>query len=176
MGLAWLFFCDRSDGFRWPALWLWIYRLPGQGPQCPVRELEHLRPETIEGPDKIGLSEIVRHRQTWAIVCGKFLVDPIWWFYLFWIPDFLERRHGLSLGQIGLPILIIYVLADFGSVAGGWLSSFLLRRGKTVNLARKVALLVCAAIFLVVASRVDSLWTAVLLIGLAAATRFSANF
>ena len=173
------FFSIGAMGFAGLALWLWIYRVPEQRPQCSARELEHLRPETIERPDKIGLSEIVRHRQTWAIVCGKFLVDPIWWFYLFWIPDFLERRHGLSMGQIGLPILVIYVLADFGSVAGGWLSSFLLRRGKTVNMARKVALLVCAVsvVPIVLASRVDSLWTAVLLIGLAACGHqgFSAN-
>ena len=128
---------------------------------------------------KTGLPEIIWNRQTWAFVSGKFLIDPIWWFYLFWIPDFLERRHGLSLRQIGLPILVIYVQADVGSIAGGWLSSFLLHHGKSVNMARKTALLVCALsiVPIIFAARVESTWAAVLLIGLATAGHqgFSTN-
>jgi ACS family hexuronate transporter-like MFS transporter len=173
------FFSVGAVGFVGLALWLWLYRPPEEHAQCSTEELQHIRSDGAESSGRFNLREILRHRQTWAFVSGKFLIDPIWWFYLFWIPDFLERRHGLSLRQIGLPILVIYVLADFGSVAGGWLSSFLLQRGKTVNLARKTALLVCAicVVPIIFASRVNSVWAAVLLVGLAAAAHqgFSTN-
>jgi ACS family hexuronate transporter-like MFS transporter len=173
------FFAVGALGLVGLALWLWLYHPPEQHRQCSAQELQHIQSDKTVSSGKINLRELLGHRQTWAFVSGKFLIDPIWWFYLFWIPDFLERRHGLSLRQIGLPIVVIYVLADFGSVAGGWLSSWLLHRGKTVNLARKAALLVCAisVVPIIFASRVDSLWTAVLLIGVAAAGHqgFSAN-
>jgi ACS family hexuronate transporter-like MFS transporter len=173
------FFAVGALGFVGLALWLWLYRPPEEHAQCSSEELQHIRSDGAEISGKFNVREILRHRQTWAFVSGKFLIDPIWWFYLFWIPDFLERRHGLSLRQIGLPILVIYVLADFGSVAGGWLSSFLLHRGKSVNLARKTALLVCAicVVPIIFASRVNSVWAAVLLVGLAAAAHqgFSTN-
>jgi len=107
------------------------------------------------------------------------VTDPIWWLYLFWIPDFFSRLYGLSLVQLGAPLVTIYLMADVGSVGGGWLSSSLIRRGWTVNAARKTAMLVCAVavIPIVAASRVQSLWSAVALIGLAAAAHqgWSAN-
>ena len=107
------------------------------------------------------------------------MIDPIWWFYLFWVPDFLQRKHGLSLMKIGVPIMVIYVIADVGSVAGGWLSSWMIARGKSVNVARKTAMLICAlcVVPIVFAYRIESMWGAVLLIGLAAAAHqgFSAN-
>jgi ACS family hexuronate transporter-like MFS transporter len=128
---------------------------------------------------KIKWARLIPHRQTWAFVVGKFMTDPIWWFYLFWIPDFLQRRHGLALMNIRLPIVVIYVIADVGSVAGGWFSSWLIQRGKSVNVARKSALLICAVcvVPIVFAYNMESLWGAVLLIGLAAAAHqgFSAN-
>ncbi len=128
---------------------------------------------------KIKWARLIPHRQTWAFVVGKFMTDPIWWFYLFWIPDFLQRRHGLALMNIRLPIVVIYVIADVGSVAGGWFSSWLIHRGKSVNMARKSALLICAVcvVPIVFAYNMESLWGAVLLIGLAAAAHqgFSAN-
>jgi ACS family hexuronate transporter-like MFS transporter len=110
---------------------------------------------------------------------GKFMTDPIWWFYLFWVPDFLQRQHGLKLMQIGAPIMVIYVIADVGSVAGGWLSSWLIHQGRSVNFARKTALLICAVAVIPIAFayRIESTWGAVLLVGLAAAAHqgFSAN-
>ena len=81
------------------------------------------------------------YRQTWAFAVAKFLTDPIWWMYLFWMPDFFSRTYGLSLLQLGPPIIVIYLVADVGSVGGGWLSSSLIRRGWTVNAARKTAML-----------------------------------
>src|SRR5260370_18927354 len=107
------------------------------------------------------------------------MIDPIWWFYLFWIPDYLQREHGLHLTQIGLPILVIYVIADLGSIGGGWLSCTLVRRHFSGNAARKWAMLSCGVSVLPVAIvfRVSGLWPATLLIGLAAAGHqgFSAN-
>jgi len=99
-------------------------------------------------------------RQTWTFAAGKFLTDPIWWFYLFWIPDYMQRQHGLVLSKIGPPIFVIYVISDIGSVAGGWISSFLLRRGLSVNASRKWAMLVCAICVLPIAaaSRLSGLW------------------
>jgi ACS family hexuronate transporter-like MFS transporter len=173
------FFAVGAIGFVGLALWLWLYRPPEQHANCSEKELEYIRSDGGKSVGKTRLTEIIWNRQTWAFVSGKFLIDPIWWFYLFWIPDFLERRHGLSLRQIGLPILVIYLLADVGSVAGGWLSSFLLHHGKSVNMARKTALLVCALsiVPIIFAARVESTWAAVLLIGLATAGHqgFSTN-
>jgi len=119
------------------------------------------------------------HRQTWAFAGGKFLIDSDMVFYLFWVPDFLQRQHGLRLMQIGVPILVITFIADIGSVAGGWLSSSLIQRGVSVNAGRKIAMLACAVsvVPIAFAYRVSGLWPAVLLIGLAAAGHqgFSAN-
>jgi ACS family hexuronate transporter-like MFS transporter len=110
---------------------------------------------------------------------GKFITDPIWWFYLFWAPDFLQRRHGLHLSQIGPPLMVIYLVSDIGSVGGGWLSSWLIQRGASINAGRKIAMLICAiaVVPVIFADRAAGLWTAVLLIGLAAAAHqgFSAN-
>ena len=175
------FFAVGSLGFVGLVLWLWIYRAPPQQAPQQADELAVAiaEPITHAAATRVRWIDLLAYRQTLAFVCGKFLIDPIWWFYLFWVPDFLQRRHGLSLGKIGLPILVIYVLADLGSIAGGWLSSFLIQRGKSVNVARKTALLVCAisVIPIIFASRVESLWAAVLLIGLAAAGHqgFSSN-
>jgi ACS family hexuronate transporter-like MFS transporter len=112
-------------------------------------------------------------------VIGTFLSSPIWWFYLYWIPDFLHKRHGLDLLQLGPPLVAIYLMTDVGSIGGGWLSSWLLRRGWSVNAARKVAMLACAICVVPVfaASMVQDLWVATILIGLAASAHqgFSAN-
>ena len=121
------------------------------------------------------------HRQTWAFALGKFLTDPWWWFYLFWVPTFLNTQFGVSVNasQIGPPMVVIYTLASVGSIGGGWLSSHLIKRGWSVNASRKTAMLVCAlaVVPIVFASKVANEWSAVLLIGLAAAAHqgFSAN-
>jgi MFS transporter, ACS family, hexuronate transporter len=178
-GWRWAFVIIGSLGFAWLALWLLLYQKPEDHPRCSKSELEYIRGDAPQPTEKIKWLSLLPFRQTWAIACGKFLTDPIWWFYLFWVPDFLERRHGVHLAQIGLPITVIYVISDIGSVAGGWFSSFLIQRGVSVNVGRKIAMLVCAIgiIPIVFAYRVSGLWPAVLLVGLAAAGHqgFSAN-
>src|ERR1700680_240304 len=171
LGWRWAFLLTGSLGFAWLILWLWFYRKPEQHPFCTRGEREYIQSDLVEQTGKIKWSQLLPHRQTWAYAAGKFMIDPIWWFYLFWIPDYLQREHGLHLTQIGLPILVIYVISDLGSIGGGWLSSALIRRHFSVNAARKWAMLVCALCVLPVAVvyRVSGLWPGTLLIGLAAA-------
>lgn len=179
-GWRWAFVVTGGIGFLWLAAWLAVYQKPEQHPRLGAPEFQYIRSDPPErSAAKIPWLQLLPHRQTWAFIAGKFIIDPIWYFYLFWIPDFLQRRHGLSLATIGLPIVAIYVLSDIGSVAGGGLSSWLLGRGRSVNTARKTAMFVCAAsaVPIVFAYRTQNLWTATLLIGLAAAAHqgFSAN-
>lgn len=130
---------------------------------------------------KIPWCELLRHRQTWAFAAGKFLTDPIWWLYLFWVPDFLNRTYQveITVSKMGPPLVVIYLIADIGSIGGGWISSHLLQRGWTVNAARKLALLVCALSVTPIVFAASGLgqWTAVMLISLAAAAHqgWSAN-
>jgi len=179
LGWRWTFVIIGSLGFAWLALWLLVYQRPEDHPRCSQAELEYIRGGRPQPVKKIRWLSLFPFRQTWAFACGKFLTDPIWWFYLFWVPDFLERQHGLHLAQIGVPIVVIYLISDFGSVAGGWLPSFLIRRGASLNAGRKIAMLICAVSItpIAFAYRVSGLWPAVLLIGLAAAGHqgFSAN-
>lgn len=139
------------------------------------------RSEVLAAPatsGKIRWGILLRYKQTWAFATGKFMIDPIWWFYLFRIPDYWQREHGLHLTQIGLPILAICVISGIGSI-GGWLSSSLIKRGFSVSAARKWAMFLCALCVLPITTvyRISGLWPATLLIGLAAAGHqgFSAN-
>lgn len=166
-------------GFVWLVFWLLIYRKPEEHPRVSRAELQYIRSDPQPSAGKIKWAALLPLRQTWAFALGKFLTDPIWWFYLFWVPGFFQSQHGLALTRIGAPIVVIYLLSDVGSVAAGWLSSSLIKRGRTANAARKFAMLVCAigVIPVVFAYRVESTWSAVFLIGLAAACHqgFSAN-
>ena len=178
-GWRWAFVVTGGIGFVWVVLWLLLYRKPEEHRRVSKAELAYIRSDPAKPGGHIKWLSLVSYRQTWAFVVGKFLIDPIWWFYLYWIPDFLQRNHGLALMQIGVPIMVIYVISDGGSVAGGWFSSMLIKRGKSVNGARKSAMLICALFILpiMLAYRVESLWGAVLIIGLAAGGHqgFSAN-
>src|SRR3977135_990865 len=150
-------------GFVWLIFWLLLYRKPHEHPRVSPAELDYIRSDPSESVGKIKWSALLPHRQTYTFVVGKFLTDPIWWFYLFWIPDFLQRQHGLVLTKIGAPIAVIYLISDVGSVAGGWLSSRLIRRGTTVNAARKITMLICALCVtpIIFAYKIESLWAAV---------------
>jgi ACS family hexuronate transporter-like MFS transporter len=171
LGWRWAFLFTGGLGFAWLILWLSVYRKPEHHPHCTHDEKIYIQSDPAEPAGKIKWMELLPQRQMWAYAAGKFLIDPIWWFYLFWIPDYLQRRHGLHLTQIGLPILVIYLISDFGSIAGGWLSSTLIRRGHSLNAGRKWAMLICAVSVIPVAFvfRISGLWPATLLLGLAAA-------
>ncbi|MGH7494754.1 MAG: MFS transporter [bacterium] len=178
-GWQWAFIATGAIGFLWLFFWLPLYHPPGEHPRLSPTELAHIRSDPPEPVTPIPWIKLFPHRQTWAFTIGKFMTDPIWWLYLFWIPDFFQRNHGLNLTSIGLPIIIIYVVADIGSIGGGWLSSSLIKRGWTVNRARKCAMLLCAlaVVPIVFAAKVSNLWLAVALVSLAAAAHqgWSAN-
>jgi MFS transporter, ACS family, hexuronate transporter len=159
--------------------WLLIYRRPQEHPRLSRQELRYIQSDPIEPTVKIPWARLLPHRQTWAFLIGKFLTDPIWWFFLFWLPKFLYTEHGVSLIALGPPLLVIYNAACVGSVFGGWLPARLLKAGWSVNRARKTAMLVCAVavVPIVAAAHVKGLWTAVALVSLAVAAHqgWSAN-
>ena len=159
--------------------WVRMYRKPQEHPRLSAAELHYIQSDAVEPAAKIPWTRLLPHRQTWAFLIGKFLTDPIWWFFLFWLPKFLYTQHGLSLTGLGLPLVVIYNAACVGSICGGWLPAKLLKAGWSVNRARKTAMLVCAlaVVPIVVAAHVKGLWTAVALISLAAAAHqgWSAN-
>ena len=173
------FFVSGAAGLLWFALWMIVYRDPEKHPRCSPRELAYIRDGDAQRSADVGWASLIKFRQTWAFLIAKFLTDPVWWFYLFWLPGFLQKEHGLNLAQLGLPLVAIYAISDAGSVAGGWLSSRLIKAGFSVNAARKAAMLVCAACVVPIISVYSgkALWPSVLLIGLAAAAHqgFSAN-
>lgn len=178
-GWEWAFLLTGAVGFLWLMFWLALYRQPERHPRVSNAELAYIRSDAREANTKILWKQLLPHRQTWAFAIGKFMTDPIWWLYLFWLPDFLNRNHGLDLKSIGLPLVIIYLVSDAGSIAGGWMSSAMIHRGFGVNRARKTAMLICAVsvVPMMFASRVSSLWLAVALISLATAAHqgWSAN-
>lgn len=166
-------------GFAWVVIWLWLYRPPGEHPRVTPAELAYIRSDPPEAEVPVSWLRLLGHRQTWAFALGKFMTDPIWWLYLFWVPDFLHRNHGLDLKASSLPLVVIYLVADVGSIGGGWLSSWLLGRGWSVNASRKTAMLLCAlsVVPMVFAARATDLRVAVALVALAAAAHqgWSAN-
>jgi len=166
-------------GFIWLVFWLMIYRKPEEHPKLQAAELAHIQSDPPEPSTKIPWGRLIPLRQTWAFALGKFLTDPIWWVYLFWLPKFLNTNYKLNITQIGLPLVVIYVVADIGSIGGGWLSSSLIKRGWTVNKARKFAMLICAVsvVPIVFAAKASNLWVAVGLVSIAAAAHqgWSAN-
>lgn len=155
----------------WLVTWLSTYRPPDQHPKLTAVELVYIRSDPPETAARIPWSQLLKHRQAWAFIAAKFMTDPIWWFFLFWLPKFLNSEYGLTLTKIGPPLIAIYLLADVGSIGGGWLAGRLIKRGWSVNRGRKGAMLVCALCVtpIVFAVSAAELWVAVLLIGLATA-------
>nr|WP_246352548.1 MFS transporter [Sphingomonas xinjiangensis] len=159
-------------GFVWLIAWLGFYGPPGLHRRVSAQELAYIAADqTVTVGKPIKWRTLFRHRGTWAFATAKFLTDPVWYLFLFWLPDFFAKRHGLDLTSFGPPLIAVYLLADVGSIGGGWLSSWLIKRGYSVNAGRKLALLASAVCVLPIffASIVSSLWAAVAIIGLAAA-------
>jgi len=175
------FYITGAIGVFWVLLWWPIYRSPEHHQSVSPAELAYIRSDPPDPPQKYPWSKMFGHRQTWAFSLGKFLTDPWWWFYLFWVPTFLNTQFGVvvNASAMGPPMVVIYTMASVGSIAGGWLSSNRIKHGWSVNAARKTAMLVCAlaVVPIIFASKVADMWSAVFLIGLAAAAHqgFSAN-
>lgn len=173
------FIVTGAVGFLWLFLWFPLYRPPEEHPRVSAGELAYIKSDPPEPMTKVPWGRLFPHRQTWAFAIGKFMTDPVWWFYLFWLAKFLDKNYHISLARLSLPVIVVYVVADVGSVGGGWLSSMLIKRGWTVNRGRKTAMLVCAicVVPVVFASFATNMWTAVGLISLATAAHqgWSAN-
>jgi MFS transporter, ACS family, hexuronate transporter len=166
-------------GFAWIIFWWLFYEVPQRQKRLSKAELAYIQSDPADSPVKVPWLKLISYRQSWAFALAKFLTDPIWWFYLYWVPKFLNTQYGLTLDKIGVPLVIIYVMADVGSIGGGWLSSRLIKRGWGINRARKVTMLLCAlaVVPIVLASRATELWMAVALLSLATAAHqgWSAN-
>lgn len=165
----------------WIVVWLATYRTPQTHPRLSAEELALIESDQDqEPPRRVPYTRLLHTRAAWAFLIGKFMTDPVWWFYLYWLPGFLHQKYSLDLTHLGPPLIAVYLFADFGSVGGGWLSSRLLARGFAVGRARKVALLVCALAVVPVCCVMfagGKLWLTVGLVGLAAAAHqgWSAN-
>ncbi len=158
-GWQWAFIATGLMGLLWVPIWLAIYRRPG--PYA----------GSTGTAEQAGWLSLLAYRQTWALVIARFFTDPVWWFYLFWGPKFLQSRFGLTLEQIGPPLVGIYLISNLGGLLGGWLSSTLIKRGITVNASRKLAILASAILVAPVSfsTLMSNIWLAVLVLGLAAA-------
>jgi ACS family hexuronate transporter-like MFS transporter len=178
-GWQWAFIATGAIGFVWLIFWFAIYRTPSQHPRLKAAELEYINSDPPEPTAHVPWRTLFKHPQTWAFVIAKFLTDSIWRWYLYLLPLFFVQTFRLDIKNFGPPFVVIYLLADVGSIAGGWLSSRLIARGHTVNFGRKITLLVCAlcVIPVVFVTQLSNMWLAVLLVGLAAAAHqgWSAN-
>ncbi|MEY4936647.1 MAG: hypothetical protein RIS64_3006 [Bacteroidota bacterium] len=186
-GWQWAFILTGLIGFIWLVLWYFLYDVPKNNPNVSQSELNHILSdgdEAVETEDttpKLSWFQLLGFKQTWAFALGKFLTDPVWWFYLFWMPDFLEKQYNLSKTQIAFPIAIAYTMATIGSIAGGWLPMYFIKNGKSVAAARKTAMFIYALCVIPVISAqylgAINMWLAISVIGLAMAAHqaWSAN-
>lgn len=176
------FVVTGAIGFVWLALWWPLYHNPDEHPRLSAAERAYIQDgqEQEQTPaTPVSWLRLLGYRQTWTFIVGKFMTDGVWWFYLFWLPKFLDARYGIKLGKLALPIIVIYLVADVGSVGGGWLSGALMKRGWPVATARKVTLLIAALLIVPTATAplASSMWVAVAIVSLAAAAHqwWSAN-
>ncbi len=187
-GWQWAFILTGSLGFIWLIFWWILYEVPAKHQKLSKKEFEFIHSDSIQievddtkKVENISWIRLMGYRQTWAVIFGKFLTDPIWWFYLFWLPDFLESEYHLKGVAIGLPVAVVYTLSTLGSIGGGWLPIQLIKRNISLFKARKVSMLIYAFCVLpiVFAQLLGSLnmWLAVFVIGFAAAAHqaWSAN-
>ena len=180
------FIVTGSFGFIWLILWMRLYEIPSRHKKLSAAEHEYILSdkENIASEtknEKVSWIKLMGFKQTWAFIIGKFLSDPIWWFYLFWLPDFLESQYGLKGTQISIPVALVYCISTVGSVFGGWLPMYFIKKGWPIFKARKTSMLIYAisVIPVVFAQLLGSInmWLAVLVIGLATSAHqaWSAN-
>jgi ACS family hexuronate transporter-like MFS transporter len=138
------FLMTGSCGFLWVAVWLLMFRQPEDHPRVSAEELAVIRSDPPEKVEQVPWRRVFPRKETWAFGLGKFLTDPIWWFYLFWLPKYLQDTYHLPLKGVIWPMLVVYNASTVGSVAGGWLSGKLIGSGWSINAGRKTAMLICA--------------------------------
>jgi ACS family hexuronate transporter-like MFS transporter len=166
------FIAQGCISLLWLFFWIPVYRKPAEHKNISPAELAYIQSDKEELAAKpLPLKTLLGYRQTWAFAVGKIMTDPVWWFYLYWLPKYLFNNHGITLGSLALPLVIIYIMADVGSVVGGWLSAWFEGRGQTHKQSRRSAMLVCAVTILptLLLPFVTDVWSAVFLVSLAAA-------
>lgn len=186
LGWEWAFILTGLIGFVWLIFWYAMYDVPSKHPKLSAAELAYIQSDSEEevpqeSGEKVSWLKLLSFRQTWAFFFGKLLTDPIWWFYLFWLPSFLNKEYGMSKTQLAFPLVVVYTMTTFGSIFGGWLSGAFIKKGWTVYRSRKTAMFIFAlfAIPVVSAQALGTInpWLAILIIGLAASAHqaWSAN-
>jgi MFS transporter, ACS family, hexuronate transporter len=180
MALGWRasFVITGSFSLIWLVVWLKIYRRPDLHPRVSAEERALIDSDPPRPDIRISWRQLLRLPETWAFTMARFLIDPIWWMFLFWLPDFFAKRYGLDLRNFGPPLVVVYAVSDVGSVAGGWLSSKLIRNGMSVNKARKLTMLLASVLVLPVmfAMYANNLWLAVAIVGAATAGMMMAKY
>ena len=187
MGWDWAFILTGAIGFIWLILWVFIYEIPAKNKRLSKEEFAYINGDidepvdTEEKPPKTSWFKLLGFKQTWAFVLGKFLTDPVWWFYLFWLPAFLDAQYNIKGTAVALPVALVYTMSTIGSIGGGWLPLFLVNKGWPVFRARKMSMLIYAfcVIPVIFAQWLGSLnmWLAVFIIGFATSAHqaWSAN-
>lgn len=165
------FMAVGGAGLLWIAAWLALYREPHGHPRLGAAELAYIRSDPAEPEGRVPWSELISNRAVWGLLLARFLTDPVWWFYLYWAPKFLDRQFGLDLGHIGAPVAAMYLVSNVGGIFGGWLSAWLIGRGTSSLAARKLAMLACSLMVVPIlfAPLTPNVWTAVALLSLAMA-------
>ena len=160
-----------AAGLVWLAFWLFYYRRPEEHRRVSKAELDLILSDPVEKVESVPWSHVLPCKETWAFAVGKFLTDPVWWFYLFWIPGYLQSTFHLNLAQSRTPVVMAYAISIIGSIGGGWLFSMLMDHGKTPNVARKTTMLLCALLIapIILTPFIHQLWVVVALLGLATA-------
>ena len=172
----WVFILSGILGIFWLVFWLILYKKPRQSKFVNQAEIDYIEDGEPEVENvKVSWIKLLKYRQTWAVAFGKLFADPVWWFYLYWGAKFLNSKFGIDLKEMALPLVTIYVVADLGGIAGGAISSYLIKKGKTINFSRKMTLLVSALLVLPVMTvpYYSSIFISVALISLAAAAHCS---
>lgn len=173
LGWRWAFIITGSFGFIWIIFWLKYYHTPQCHPNISVNELEHINQDKDVSTNETAISwkSLFKYKQTAAICTTRFISDWVWWFFLFWAPDFLSKMHGVNIKEVVLPLIVIYSVSTIGGIGGGWLSSRFINNSKSIDFARKTTIFICACCVLPIAfvSSVHNLWVAIALLALAAA-------
>jgi MFS transporter, ACS family, hexuronate transporter len=173
MGWQWAFIITGSMGFIWIIFWLIYYYTPSSHPRLTMEEHDYILQDSggVEETTRVKWTELFRFRQTYALCATRFISDWVWWFFLFWTPDFLHKMHGVNIKEAVFPLIVIYGIASFGGIGGGWISSYLIGRGRSVDYSRKFAILMSALVVLpiMIVPQVKSLWLTVILIAVGCA-------
>jgi len=173
LGWRLAFVITGALGFIWMVFWLIFYQHPSKLQRLTKNEFDYIHQDEIETMEskKMTWFQLFKYKQTAAICATRFISDWVWWFFLFWIPDFIAKTQNINIKELVLPLIIIYTISSVGGIGGGWVSSQFLRAGRSTDFARKTTILMSAMLVLpiMLLPHIDNFWIVVLLIALATA-------